>query len=63
MGVVGATKYLRQWRAIPPFETRLFSETSGSNQAWIGGAHPGAFTGHVGNQLILWAKTETAVVI
>jgi hypothetical protein len=63
MGVVGATKYLRQWRAIPPFETRLFSETSGSNQAWIGGAHPGAFTGHVGNQLILWAKTETSVVI
>jgi hypothetical protein len=63
LGVIGATKYLRQWRAILSFESKLFSGTLGSEQAWMGGLHPGALTGHVGNQLILWAKTETAVVI
>jgi hypothetical protein len=63
LGVIGATKYLRQWRAIPSYETRLFSDTPGSDQAWIGGVSPNPATGHIGNQLILWSKTETEVII
>jgi hypothetical protein len=56
---LAATKYLRQWRAFLPHETRLFSDTTGSEQAWAGWS-----TGGIGadnNQVILWSKTEVNV--
>ncbi len=54
---VGATKYIRQWRSNLTHGVRLFSQTSGSNQAWFGYQ----FDATTQNQLALWAKTETTV--
>lgn len=54
---VGATKYIRQWRANVAHGTRLFSDTAGSAQAWFG--HQYDATNR--NQFVLWAKTETTV--
>jgi hypothetical protein len=59
-GMLGATKYLRQWRAQLPHETRLFSDTPGSDQAWIGWSTDATGAGGAThNQVVLWAKTET----
>lgn len=52
---VGATKYIRQWRANVAHGTRLFSATPLSEQAWFG--HQYDATNR--NQFVLWAKTET----
>jgi hypothetical protein len=53
---LAATKYLRQWRALLPHETRLFSDTLGSEQAWTGWSAGGTTADN--NQVILWAQTE-----
>ena len=61
---LGATKYLRQWRANVPHNTRLFSDTAGSLQAWNGYAYfTTTTTTATQNQFALWGKAETAVVI
>lgn len=54
---VGASKYIRQWRALVSHGTRLFSQTAGSEQAWHGHQYDAANR----NQFLLWAKTETTV--
>jgi hypothetical protein len=56
---LAATKYLRQWRALLPHETRLFSDTPGSEQAWAGWSSGGTTADN--NQVILWAQTEVNV--
>jgi hypothetical protein len=59
---LGATKYLRQWRANVPHNTRLFSDTAGSLQAWNGYAYPiNLTTTATQNQFALWGQTETTV--
>lgn len=54
---VGATKYIRQWRANVAHGTRLFSDTALSAQAWFGYQYDATSR----NQFVLWAKTETTV--
>lgn len=61
-GFLGATKYLRQWRINLSHESRLFSVTSGSNQAWLGWSTSTTGTGAAThNQVILWSQTETII--
>jgi hypothetical protein len=54
---VGATKYIRQWRANVSHGTRLFSATPLSEQAWFGFQYDATNR----NQFALWSKTETTV--
>jgi hypothetical protein len=59
-GMIGHTRYLRQFRSIPGHESRLFSNTVGSQQAWIGYDTP-AQTGEFRNRVLLWNKEVTTV--
>jgi hypothetical protein len=60
---LGATKYLRQWRANVPHNTRLFSDTAGSLQAWNGYAYVvTTTTTATQNQFALWGQTEVTVI-
>lgn len=58
-GILGATRYIRQWRNYLPHGTRLASDDPTSNQAWLGW-QPNTLSIN-NNQVILWNKTEVAV--
>lgn len=58
-GILGATKYIRQWRTTFADETVLASVTVGSDQAWK--AYDTLATGDFANQIVLWSKSETVV--
>lgn len=59
-GMIGHTRYLRQFRSIPGHESRLFSNTVGSQQAWIGYDTP-VQSGANRNRVLLWNKVVTIV--
>ena len=59
---LGATKYIRQWRAAPSHNSRLFSGTPLTQQAWLAYSYLATTTTTAAqNQFALWGQTETTV--